>query len=47
MYREKIDLLKQSGENLSDYFEVEFGVKRQEDIAFGRIRPVPFWSEIM
>ena len=35
------------GENLSDYFEVEFGVKRQEDIAFGRIRPVPFWSEIM
>ena len=35
------------GENLSDYLEVEFGVKKQQDITFERILPVPFWSEIM
>ena len=35
------------GENLSDYFDVEFGVKKQKDIAFERILLVPFWSEIM
>ena len=35
------------GENLSDYLEIEFGTKQQKDIAFDRIQPVPFWSEIM
>ena len=35
------------GESLADYLEVEFGDKKQEDIAFDRIQPVPFWSEIM
>ena len=35
------------GENLLDYLDVEFGTKKQEDIAFDRIQPVPFWSEIM
>jgi len=35
------------GENLLDYLEVEFGTKQQRDIAFDRIQPVPFWSEIM
>lgn len=35
------------GENLSDYFDIEFGEKKQKDIAFERIRSVPFWSEIM
>ena len=35
------------GEDLADYFEVEFGHKKQEDIALERILPKPFWSEIM
>ena len=35
------------GENLLDYLDVEFGTKKQEDISFDRIQPVPFWSEIM
>lgn len=35
------------GENLEDYFEVEFGEKEQDEINFERISPIPFWSEIM
>lgn len=35
------------GENLSDYLKVESGEKRQTDIAFERIVPVEFWSELM
>ena len=35
------------GENLADYFDVEFGGKKQQDIAFECILSVPFWSEIM
>lgn len=35
------------GENLLDYFEVEFGEKKQEDIDFQRITPIVFWSNIM
>ena len=35
------------GENLEDYFNVEFGSKRQDEIAFENISPIPFWSEIM
>jgi len=35
------------GENLSNYFDIEFGEKKQKDIAFECILPVPFWSEIM
>lgn len=35
------------GENLEDYFHVEFGRKRQSEIRFENIDPIPFWSEIM
>jgi len=35
------------GETLSDYLYVEFGEKKQTDIAFEQIPPVRFWSEIM
>ena len=35
------------GENLVDYLDVEFGGKKQQDIAFECILPVPFWSEVM
>lgn len=34
------------GENLKDYFKVEFGMKIQ-DIKFQNITPIPFWSDIM
>jgi len=35
------------GENLEEYFKVEFGDKRQEDISFEDITRIPFWSDIM
>lgn len=35
------------GENLEDYFQVEFGKKNQNEISFENIKPIPFWSEIM
>lgn len=35
------------GENIEDYLGVEFGRKEQAEINFQRIRPIPFWSEIM
>ena len=35
------------GESLSDYFYIEFGTKKQEEIDFDSIRPIPFWSDIM
>jgi len=35
------------GENLLDYLKVEFGEKKQADIAFGRIVSVEIWSEIL
>lgn len=35
------------GENLSDYFYIEFGTKKQEEIDFDSIRHIPFWSDIM
>lgn len=35
------------GETLTDYFDVEFGSKKQQDIAFECILSVPFWNEIM
>jgi len=34
-------------ENLEEYFKVEFGDKRQEDISFEDITRIPFWSDIM
>lgn len=34
------------GENLKDYFKVEFGMKIR-DIKFQNITPIPFWSDIM
>lgn len=35
------------GQNLEDYFKVEFGVKEQRNIEFKNINPIPFWSDIM
>ena len=35
------------GQNLKDYFEVEFGGKEQQNIEFENINPIPFWSDIM
>lgn len=35
------------GENLEDYFNVEFGGKKQNTIDFQNIKPLPFWSDIM
>ena len=35
------------GINLEDYFEVEFGKKKQDTIDFHSINPIPFWSDIM
>ena len=35
------------GKNLEDYFDIEFGNKKQDEIEFADIFPVPFWSEIM
>lgn len=35
------------GEDLEDYFEIEFGEKEQCEINFQRIHTIPFWSEIM
>lgn len=35
------------GENIEDYFEVEFGEKKQNEINFSNIKPIPFWSDLM
>ena len=35
------------GQNLEDYFKVEFGEKEQGKIDFKNINPIPFWSDIM
>lgn len=35
------------GQNIEDYFKVEFGGKEQEQIKYKNINPVPFWSDIM
>lgn len=35
------------GENLEDYFKVEFKKKKQGKIEFENINPIPFWSDIM
>lgn len=35
------------GEDLEDYFKIEFGQKEQSEINFQRINTIPFWSEIM
>lgn len=35
------------GQNLEDYFKVEFGGKEQGKIEFENINPIPFWSDIM
>lgn len=35
------------GQDLRDYFKVEFGSKKQSEIDFERIPNVPFWSDIM
>lgn len=34
------------GEDLEDYFNIEFGKKKQEEIEFLKIKAIPFWSDI-
>lgn len=35
------------GKDLNDYFMVEYGMKKQTDISFNSITPIPFWSDLM
>ena len=35
------------GKDLEDYFEVEFGGKKQEAIWFENVQPISFWSDII
>lgn len=35
------------GENLDDYFDIEFGKKEQNTIKLKKITPISFWSDIM
>lgn len=35
------------GEDIEDYFKVEFGEKEQNTINFKYIKPIPFWTDIM
>jgi hypothetical protein len=35
------------GEDIEDYFKVEFGDKEQNAINFENIKPIPFWTDIM
>ena len=35
------------GQDLFDYFRIEFGKKKQEDIDFENIERIPFWTELM
>ena len=35
------------GENLDDYFDIEFGKKEQNTIKLQKITPISFWSDIM
>ncbi len=35
------------GENLTSYLEIEFNLKKHEDINFGSIKDIRFWSELV
>ena len=35
------------GENLEDYFNIEFGNKTQNDLNYQNIKSIQFWSDIM
>ena len=35
------------GEDLEDYFQIQFGSKKQEKIDFSKIQNVPFWTELI
>ena len=35
------------GEDIEDYFNVEFGAKKQNEIDFLKINPIAFWSDLM
>ena len=35
------------GRDLLDYFEIEFGVKKWNDMEFDEIKPIPFWHDII
>ncbi len=35
------------GENLKDYFKIEFGEKKQTEIDFKNVKYIPFWSDMM
>ena len=35
------------GSNINEYFEIEFGHRKQQDIEFANIRHIDFWTDIM
>lgn len=35
------------GKDIEDYFDIEFGEKKQSTIEFENIKPIQFWTEIM
>ena len=35
------------GKNIDDYFQIEFGEKKQESIEYCKIKKIPFWSEVI
>ena len=35
------------GEDLQDFFKVEFGEKDQNTMEFEKINTIPFWTDIM
>lgn len=35
------------GENLAEYFKVEFGEKKHSEINCQQMKPIPFWSDII
>lgn len=35
------------GENLEEYFKIEFGEKKHAEIDCQVIKPIPFWSDII
>lgn len=35
------------GKDLRDYFMVEYEIKKQNDISFNDIKPIPFWTDLI
>ena len=35
------------GKRIDEYFQIEFGEKKQESIEYSKIKQVPFWTEVI